>query len=115
MTDDRRDFIVNTIVIYHHCLPDNSVVPKSLAGYISYVYDARPTVATVALDKTPYNMSVNIFSWSPVNLLTFTEVDSLYIYLRSSPTRATQRDRKRLPTRIYSYSTREHTSDRRLV
>ena len=81
MTDDRRDFIVNTIVIYHHCLPDNSVVPKSLAGYISYVYDARPTVATVALDKTPYKMSVNIFGWSPVNLLTFTEVDSLYIYL----------------------------------
>ena len=39
MTDDRRVFIVNTIVIYHHCLPDNSVVPKSLAGYISYVYD----------------------------------------------------------------------------
>ena len=26
-------------------------------------------------------MSVNIFGWSPVNLLLFTEVDSLYIYL----------------------------------
>ena len=85
MTDDRRDFIVNTIVIYHHCLPDNSVVPKSLAGYISYVYDVRPTVATLTLDKIPYKMSVNIFGWSPVNLLLFTEVDSLYIYLGDPP------------------------------
>ena len=85
MTDDRKDFICNTIIRYHHCLPDNSVVPKSLLGYISYVYDVRPmaasTTAANANEKREVQMSVNIFGWSPVNLLTFTEIDSLYVYL----------------------------------
>ena len=85
MTDDRKDFICNTIIRYHHCLPDNSVVPKSLLGYMSYVYDGRPTAASItqasAYEKSAVKMSVNIFGWSPVNLLTFTEIDSLYVYL----------------------------------
>ena len=85
ITEDRTNFITSTVLVYHHCLPDNSVVPKSLEGFISYVYDKRPTAsllnATTASEKGRVKMSVNIFGWSPVNLLMHNEVASLYIYL----------------------------------
>ena len=80
MTDDRKDFIINTIIRYHHCLPDNSVIPASLRGYIRDIYDERSTIAN-ANEKNDVKMSFNIFGWTPINLLQFTEVDSLYIYL----------------------------------
>ena len=61
---------VPTKLRMNHCLPDKSVIPASLRGYICYIYDERPTLVNINKQKD-VKMSVNIFGWTPINPLQF--------------------------------------------
>ena len=78
ISEDKRDFVNKTIEIYHHCLPGNSIIPVSLKGYMSFVYDELPTGAINSRKVNDTEMSVNIFGWRQIN---DSDIDSLYIHL----------------------------------
>ena len=60
---DIAECIQKTILVFQHILPSNAIVPQSLRGYISYLYDEVPTGLT---DKdNNVTRSANIFGWTP--------------------------------------------------
>ena len=75
---DIAEFITKTILVFQHVLPSNAVLPGTLKGYISYVYDEVPIGLTVK-DKN-VNRSVNIFGWKSISPLHHHCQESLHVY-----------------------------------
>ena len=76
---DIAEFITKTILVFQHVLPSNAVLPGTLKGYISYIYDEVPLGLT-AKDKN-VTRSVNIFGWKSISTLHHHCQESLHVYL----------------------------------
>ena len=78
INEDIVEFIKKTILVFHHCL-STEVLPSSFKGYISYIYNSQPTVSSIKY--VTHKTSVNLFGWTHINPLKYSEYDDIHVYL----------------------------------